>query len=129
MVAAEKGRHATTRRELIELPDGGILIDTPGMRELQLWAGADALRGTFEDIETLAADCAFRDCSHEREPRCAVIGAIESGALSKDRHESYLKLKKELDSMEVRRDEGAQRGEKRKWRTIHKQARRHKPRK
>ena len=122
-----RGRHTTTARELFVLDNGALLIDTPGMRELQLWAGGDALRGTFEDIEARAADCAFRDCGHEREPRCAVIGAVESGALSKDRHESYLKLKKELASMEVRRDEGAQRVEKRKWRTIHKQARRHKP--
>jgi len=103
-----RGRHTTTARELFVLDNGALLIDTPGMRELQLWAG---------------------DCGHEQEPRCAVIGAVESGALSKDRHESYLKLKKELDWTEARRDASAQQVEKRKWRTIHKQARRHKPRK
>ncbi len=124
-----RGRHTTTARELFVLDNGALLIDTPGMRELQLWAGSGALRGTFEDIEALAADCAFRDCGHGQEPRCAVIGAVESGALSKDRHESYLKLKKELDWTEGRRDASAQQVEKRKWRTIHKQARRHKPRK
>ena len=63
-----RGRHTTSARELFVLDSGALLIDTPGMRELQLWAGSDALRGTFEDIEALAADCAFRDCGHEQEP-------------------------------------------------------------
>ncbi len=123
-----RGRHTTTTRELFVLESGALLIDTPGMRELQLWAGEAALLGTFEDVEALAPECGFRDCGHEQEPRCAVTAAVESGALAKDRYESYLKLKRELHWMDVRRDASAGQAEKRKWRSIHKAARRHKPR-
>ena len=123
-----RGRHTTATRELFVLDGGALIIDTPGMRELQLWAGEDALRGTFEDIEELVTKCGFRDCSHDQEPRCAVTGAVESGTLPRDRYEAYLKLKKELHQTEVRREESAQQVEKRKWRTIHKAARHHKPR-
>lgn len=91
-----RGRHTSTARQLVVLPDdGGILIDTPGMRELQLWETGDALAGTFTDIEELAARCRFRDCSHRHEPGCAVRAAVESGSLAPERVDSYVKLRDE----------------------------------
>jgi ribosome biogenesis GTPase len=90
----DKGRHTTSHRELILLPNGGIVIDTPGMRELQLDTGN--LARSFDDIEKLAEGCKFRDCSHTTEPKCAVRSAIESGELSRERFENYQKLKKEI---------------------------------
>lgn len=90
----DKGRHTTTRRELIVLPNGGIVIDTPGMRELQLPGGN--LSMAFEDIAELATRCRFSDCSHRSEPGCAVRKAIETGALEQSRLDSYLKLQNEL---------------------------------
>lgn len=90
----DRGRHTTTRRELFVLPAGGIVIDTPGMRELGL-ESADLSR-TFADIEELATKCKFRDCTHTHEPKCAVQEAINSGVLSEERLESYFKLKKEV---------------------------------
>jgi ribosome biogenesis GTPase len=90
----DKGRHTTTRRQLIPLPNGGIVIDTPGMRELGLYSGD--LSRTFEDIEALAARCKFNDCSHTTEPGCAVRLALENGELSEKRLESYRKLRREV---------------------------------
>ncbi|MBC2581664.1 ribosome small subunit-dependent GTPase A [Clostridium sp. DJ247] len=90
----DKGRHTTTHRQLLLLPGGGIVIDTPGMRELQLDSGN--LSKSFEDIEDLSAKCKYRDCSHSIEPGCAVRSAIEAGELSKDRFENYKKLQKEI---------------------------------
>lgn len=89
----DKGRHTTTRREMIIIPDGGVVIDTPGMREL----GIDSanLSKTFSDIDELSAKCKFRDCTHSNEPKCAVQDAIRNGLLTRERFESYLKLKKE----------------------------------
>lgn len=95
----DKGRHTTTRRELFILPDGGVVIDTPGMREIGLET-ADLSR-TFTDIEELATKCKFRDCTHTHEPKCAVQEAIKSGLLSKERLDSYLKLKKEVKYAEL----------------------------
>lgn len=89
-----KGRHTTTHREMFFLEDSGIIIDTPGMREIQLWSGD--VESTFEDIEDLALNCKFRDCTHESEPGCAVREAIETGELGEKRYENYKKLKKEL---------------------------------
>src|SRR5262249_50246128 len=94
--ADAKGRHTTTHRELVILPDGGLIIDTPGMRELQLWDVAQAVLETFDDIETLAAHCYFTDCRHRGEPRCAVAAAEQEGRLAPGRLESYLKLQEEL---------------------------------
>ncbi len=91
----DKGRHATTRRELIMLPSGGMVIDTPGMRELGLWDVTDGLDMTFADVEELASSCRFRDCSHSREPGCAVLAAVENGDLLPERLQSYQKLKTE----------------------------------
>ena len=96
------GRHTTTRRELILLPDGGIVLDTPGIRELQLW-DAD-LEQTFGDVEELARQCRFGDCAHESEPGCAVRGALGDGTLARERWESYVKLQRELEALEARRN-------------------------
>jgi ribosome biogenesis GTPase / thiamine phosphate phosphatase len=92
-----KGRHTTTWRELILLPQGGLVIDTPGMREFHMWAANDGLRDAFSDVEALAARCHFRDCTHTVEGRCAVLQAVAAGQLSRDRYERFLKLQKELD--------------------------------
>jgi ribosome biogenesis GTPase len=107
--AAGRGRHTTTERELVRLPSGALLIDTPGMRELGLWADDDGLDRTFDEIEALASQCRFPDCSHEREPGCAVKAAVESGALDAGRWRSYLKLRRELRFMELRKDEKSRR--------------------
>jgi ribosome biogenesis GTPase len=96
------GRHTTSHRELILLPGSGIILDTPGMRELQLW-DAD-LEHAFGDVEALAASCRFTDCAHESEPGCAVRAALAEGTLSQERWDSYLKLQRELEALEARRN-------------------------
>jgi ribosome biogenesis GTPase len=125
-----RGRHTTTFRELVRLPGGGLIIDTPGLRELQLWVddAEMALSGTFEDIDSLAARCAFRDCRHAQEPGCAVRQALDDGTLDAARFGSFLKLQKELRHLERRQDLFAQLAEKRRWRAIHRAARHRRPR-
>ncbi len=113
-----RGRHTTSYRELILLPGGGVMIDTPGMRELQLWGDEKGLKHAFEDIESLAAGCRFRDCMHEGEPGCAVQAALESGDLAPDRFQGYLKLRKELRYLQGRKDYRIRLEEKAKWRRI-----------
>ena len=115
-----RGRHTTTRRELIPLPGGGLLIDTPGMRELQLWGDEAGLQQTFQDVEEVAAQCRFNDCQHANEPGCAVRAAIDDGELDEGRFESYLKLQREMRYHAMRRDEGARSVERKRWRQIHK---------
>ena len=96
-IAADgSGRHTTTRRELVLLPGGGLIIDNPGMREVHLWLGDGDLSDAFDDIAELAAGCRFTDCRHETEPGCAVRAALESGELSRERWESYRALEREL---------------------------------
>ena len=107
-----RGRHTTTHRELIPVPGGGVLMDTPGMRELQLWTDEDGLTRTFDDVETLAAQCRFRDCTHGNEPGCAIRGALEDGTLDEGRWNSYLKLKRELRHIAARQDDKARLEEK-----------------
>lgn len=114
-----RGRHTTTQRELIVLPDGGLLIDTPGMRELQLWDSAEALDDAFDDIDTLAATCKFRDCQHDREPGCAVRAAVDDGRLSTSRLEGYRKLQHEGAALQQRRTELARIEEQRRVKTVH----------
>jgi ribosome biogenesis GTPase len=109
-----KGRHTTTNRELVVLPNGGLLIDTPGMRELQLWDLGSAVRETFEDIDELASSCHFADCAHRDEPRCAVKAAVAEGRLAPERLESYLKVQDELAFLERQQDERALLEEKRR---------------
>jgi ribosome biogenesis GTPase / thiamine phosphate phosphatase len=93
-----RGKHTTTRRELLMLPSGALLIDTPGIRELGLWGSQEALSEAFSDIDLLALSCAFSDCTHGSEPRCAVRDALVSGGLDQDRFNSYMKLRSELSS-------------------------------
>ena len=93
----DKGCHTTTHRELILLPSGGMVIDTPGMRELGMWDSAEGMETTFADIEELANRCRFSDCTHTSEPGCAVLSALEDGSLDPSRWNSYLKIKTELE--------------------------------
>jgi ribosome biogenesis GTPase len=120
-----KGRHTTTRRELVPLPGGGLVIDTPGMRELQLWVADHGLEEAFDDVTSLFAECRFRDCAHESEPGCAVKAALENGRLSPERWESYGKLQRELEMLERRLDKRAQAEERRKWRSLSRTMRAH----
>jgi ribosome biogenesis GTPase len=117
----DRGRHTTTHRELVPLPWGGLLIDSPGIRELQLWAEGSDVDAAFEDITELAAGCPFTDCTHAHEPRCAVRRAIADGLLDEARYESYLKLRKELEYEEARTDPRAARERKEQERRIHRQ--------
>lgn len=118
----DRGRHTTTHRQLVPLPSGGLLIDSPGIRELQLWTSEDGFEQAFDDVETLAASCRFRDCTHRGEPGCAVAAAVAEGALEPARLESFRALERELRFLETRRDERARRAEQRKvgklYRTI-----------
>ena len=99
-----RGRHTTTHRELVPLPSGALLIDTPGMRELQLWADEAVLDTTFAEIAEFAAECRFSDCSHEQEPGCAIKQALADGSLPKERFASYRKLQREIRALEIRKD-------------------------
>jgi ribosome biogenesis GTPase len=121
-VSDSRGRHTSTSRQLVMLPGEGVLIDTPGMRELQLWDTGDALTGAFRDIVELAAGCRFRDCRHEAEPGCAVRAAVQSGDLSESRLESYLKLGREQEHEFRRQDQRAQLENKRRWKVLTKAA-------
>ena len=112
----DEGRHTTTHRELVILPSGALVIDTPGMRELQLWDGDEGMESSFADVEELAVDCRFSDCSHTREPDCAVLRAVDDGALTLDRLRSYRKLERELHAMEIRKSIRLRQEETRKWR-------------
>jgi ribosome biogenesis GTPase len=117
-----RGRHTTRHRQLLVLPDGSILIDTPGLRELQVWEGdVDA---AFADIAELAAACRFNDCAHSSEPGCAVQEALASGALDEERWASYLKLQRELRSIEARSNHRIHRELKSRWRARTREVRR-----
>lgn len=121
----DRGRHTTTHRQLITLPNGGMIIDTPGIRELQLWAGDDSLDLAFEDIAELARDCRFTNCRHETEPGCAIHSAIETGTLAAERFANYQKLLCELAYLHRRENKSAQAAERKKWRAIHTSAHDH----
>ena len=114
-----KGRHTTTARQLVELPGGALLIDTPGMRELQPWVDESAVTETFEDIAELARGCRFSDCAHETEPGCAVLAAVERGELSAERLDHFRHLGREIAFEERKRDKSAAAEEKRRWKKIH----------
>ena len=120
-----RGRHTTTRRELLLLPSGGVLVDTPGMRELGLLEDGGGVAATFAEIEEAAASCRFNDCRHEGEPSCAVRAALASGAIERDRWESYRKLQREIAAAETRRDPLLAAEERRRWKLIHKSLRSH----
>jgi ribosome biogenesis GTPase len=117
-----RGVHTTTRRELIVLPQGGLVLDTPGMRELQLWDGEGGLAIAFADIETVATQCYFSDCRHQDEPRCAIREALAEGAIDAARYESYEKLKKELTYLARKQDIRSAIVEKKKWKTLSRMA-------
>ncbi len=114
----DRGRHTTARRELIMLPSGGLLMDTPGMRELQLWGGDEGIKDAFEDIAELAQQCRFRDCQHGPEPGCAVQQALEDGTLDAGRFASYQKLQKEVAYLNRKEDKMAELQEKERWKKI-----------
>ena len=116
----DRGRHTTTSRQLILLPGAGMIIDTPGLRELQLWQSEEGLDHSFQDIRSLAAGCRYRDCRHQTEPGCAVLEALDEGILSAERLASYRKLQKEIAHLSVRQDVFLRQEQKRRWKQIHK---------
>lgn len=113
-----RGRHTTTRRELFLIPDHGMIIDTPGLREIQPWMPSSETTGAFPDIDALAAQCRFNDCRHEGEPGCAVQRALTEGLLDRGRYENYLHMKKEQAWLVRKVDEKAARAEENKWKRI-----------
>lgn len=113
-----KGRHTTTHRQLITLKNYSMIIDTPGMRELGMWDVSEGLDKAFDEIEELAKKCKFNDCAHENEPGCAVKAALESGELSRDRWNNYIKLKKEAKFAEQKENINLRLKEKDKWKSI-----------
>jgi ribosome biogenesis GTPase len=113
-----RGRHTTTRRQLVLLPGGGVVIDTPGLRELQLWEAEEGLEEAFEDVVELETQCRFSDCRHETEPGCAIQAALADGRLSQERWDSFRKLERELEHLERRLDKRAQSEARRRWRAF-----------
>lgn len=113
-----EGRHVTSHRQLVQLPDGGMIIDTPGLREAQLWDGEDALGNLFEDIEDLALRCRFSDCAHDTEPGCAIKSALAAGSLDAGRLQSYRKLQRELRAVAAKTDARIRNEERKKWKQI-----------
>lgn len=120
----QRGKHTTTRRELIVLPSGGLIIDTPGMREFALWNSDSGFSNTYNEFDNLSKNCRFQDCTHTHEIDCAVKEALSNGIISEERYNNYLKLRKELHYLETRQDKFAYLEEKRKWKNIHKESRR-----
>ncbi|HUP21844.1 MAG TPA: ribosome small subunit-dependent GTPase A [Thermoanaerobaculia bacterium] len=123
----DRGRHTTTHRQIVRLPNGSLLIDNPGIRELQLWDSEEGIEEAFADIEELAAGCRFGDCEHVGEPACAVIQVAQSGTLESARLASYRSYVDELQALGRRQDEAARLPEKQHWKSIHKALRKHKP--
>jgi ribosome biogenesis GTPase len=123
-----RGRHTTTHRELFVLPGGGLLVDTPGLREFGLWGEGSGIAATFADVDALAPECRYRDCRHADEPGCAVRQAVDDGRLDPERLASFHKLAKELAFLHRQVDARAALEEKRRWKSIHKMAKKFKPR-
>jgi ribosome biogenesis GTPase len=122
------GRHTTTHRQIFRLPSGALMLDTPGMRELQLWETEGGLGSTFEDLAAIAQGCRFGDCAHESEPGCAVRAAVAEGRLPEGRLFSYQKLRRESARLAREQDKRAWSDENRKVRALHRSARKHTPR-
>lgn len=120
----DRGRHATTTRQLFALPGGALVMDTPGMRELSLWSDGAGVEQTFADMEELARECRFPDCGHASEPGCAILAALAEGRLEAARVESWRKLQRELEFLERKRDKGLLAAERDKWKPIHREMRR-----
>jgi ribosome biogenesis GTPase len=114
-----RGRHTTTARELHLLPGGGLLVDTPGMRELALYDDGDGVDSAYADVTVLAADCRFRDCQHRTEPGCAVAAAIDDGSLDPARYSAWRKLQAEAHRQLLRVDARARAAEKARLRSFH----------
>ncbi len=114
----QRGRHATTQRELFALPSGALLVDTPGLRELALWDGAEGIAATYDEVSALAPGCRFRDCRHEAEPGCAVREAAEAGSVDGARLAAFEKLRREEESLEARRLLGPARAERLRWKRM-----------
>lgn len=112
------GRHTTTSRQLFQLPGGALLLDTPGMRELQVWAEDSGLDSAFPDVDALGERCKFRDCTHAQEPGCAVQAALEEGSLDAGRYRNYLQLRRELAHLARKVDAQARSAEQKKWKQI-----------
>ncbi len=119
-----RGRHTTTRRQLHLLPEGGLILDTPGMREFSLW-DSDALEQTFADLDDIVERCKFGNCSHNGEPGCAIAAALADGSLDPDRYESWQKLQRETAHHARRVDALARAEERRKWKAIGKSVTKH----
>jgi ribosome biogenesis GTPase len=119
-----RGRHTTSHRELVALPGGALLVDTPGLREVQLWSEGAGLATAFDDVHSISGSCRFGNCTHGNEPGCAVRAAVAEGRLDPARLESFLKLQAELRSLEVREDPVKRREERGRWKSIHKSLRR-----
>ncbi|HVF49847.1 MAG TPA: ribosome small subunit-dependent GTPase A [Pyrinomonadaceae bacterium] len=124
----ERGKHTTTHRELLLLPTGGLIIDTPGMRELQLLVREHGLRDTFEDIEALMSRCYFSDCGHKTEPDCAVREALATGELDAERYSNYQKMQAEMDALAAKQARGLAALKKEKMKKIHQELKKHKKR-
>jgi len=120
-----RGRHTTTHRELFVLPGGALLIDTPGIRSLEIAGADEGVETAFDDINALATACRFSDCRHDGEPGCAVRGALDDGSLTVDRLESHRKLERELAFAERKGDPRAQAEERKRWKAIHKSVGKH----
>jgi ribosome biogenesis GTPase len=114
-VTDRRGRHTTTTRDLLPVPSGGVVLDTPGLRSLPLWDAGGGVAATFADIDDLAVGCRFRDCGHDHEPGCAVQAAVARGAIAARRLDSFHKLRRELASLELRQDERARRAASRRF--------------
>jgi ribosome biogenesis GTPase len=114
----QRGRHTTTRRQMYRLDTGALVVDTPGLRELQLLVEGDAIDAAFPEIEAAAEECRFRDCRHESEPGCAVLAAVESGAIDRGRYEGWRKLAKEAAFLRTKADHAAKDAERRRWKSI-----------
>lgn len=123
--ADSRGRHTTTSRELFLLPEGGLLIDTPGMRELQLYGTGDGLYDTFEDIYEYVSHCRFSDCLHETEPGCEIQRAISEGQLAEERYESFKKLQREANYISRKANLQEQLEVKKKWKKINRELKEH----
>jgi ribosome biogenesis GTPase / thiamine phosphate phosphatase len=121
----DRGIHTTAHRELIILPSGGLIIDTPGMREVQLWEAGEGISEVYSDLEELSLECKFSDCKHESEPGCAIQKAIEEGIITEERLKSFKKLERELNRLEMNRNKREKSIEKRKFKQISKSIRKH----
>lgn len=118
-----RGRHTTSARHLLPLPAGGVLLDTPGLRGLQLWGDGGGVEAVFADVESFAGQCRFRDCAHEAEPGCAVNRAVAAGDIDPDRLASYRKLLRELAQLDRQQDPAARAAQTLQWKQIHKDMR------